>query len=101
MDTGATIPVAETVLLGRNPDSAGHPGARVIPLEDDSRSLSKTHLRVRPVEGGLEITDCASTNGSGLIRGGIEYSVAAGTPIMTIEGDTVRLGDRLAAVVRV
>lgn len=100
LDTGATIPVTAPVLLGRNPDAAGHPGAQAVPLEDDSRSLSKTHMLVRPVDGGLEIVDCASTNGSGLIRGGTEYSVAAGTPIMTIAGDTVRLGDRLAAVVR-
>ena len=101
LDTGVTIPVTIPVLLGRNPDAAGHPGASPVALEDDSRSLSKTHLLVRPVDGGLEIVDCASTNGSGLIRGGTEYSVAADTPIMTIEGDTVRLGDRLAAVVRV
>lgn len=101
MDVGMTIPVAEIVLLGRNPDVNGFPGARAVPLEDDSKSLSKTHLLVRPVEGGLEIVDCASTNGSGLIRGGTEYSVAAGVPITTIEGDTIRLGDRLAAVVRV
>lgn len=101
MDTGATIPVTEPVLLGRNPDAAGHPGARAIALDDESKSLSKTHLLVRPVEGGLEIMDCGSTNGSGLIRGGTDYSVMAGTPIVTIEADTVRLGDRLAVVVRV
>jgi len=101
LDTGASITVSAPVLLGRNPDAAGHPGAHPVALADESKSLSKTHLLVRPVEGGLEITDCGSTNGSGLIRGGTEYEVVAGAPVIVIEGDTVRLGDRLAAVLRV
>ncbi len=100
LDTGQSIPVSDPVLLGRNPDAAGHPGARPVPLADDTRSLSKTHLLVRPVDGGLEITDCGSTNGSGLVRGGVEYAVAAGTPVITVEGDMIRLGDRVATVVR-
>ncbi|GAA2935703.1 hypothetical protein GCM10010458_19370 [Microbacterium luteolum] len=99
-DTGESILIAEPVLLGRNPDAAEHPGARPIALVDDSRSLSKTHMLVRPVDGGLEIVDCHSTNGSGLIRGGTEYGVAAGTPVQTVDGDMIRLGDRVAAVVR-
>jgi uncharacterized RDD family membrane protein YckC len=99
-DSGESIPVSEPVLLGRNPDSAEHPGARAIALADDSRSLSKTHMRVTPIDGGLEIVDCRSTNGSGLIRGGTEYAVTAGVPVATTEGDTIRLGDRTAAVVR-
>lgn len=99
-DTGESILITEPVLLGRNPDATEHPGARAIALVDDSRSLSKTHMLVRPVEGGLEIVDCRSTNGSGLIRGGTEYGVAAGTPVQTVDGDMIRLGDRVAAVVR-
>jgi uncharacterized RDD family membrane protein YckC len=99
-DSGESMPIAAPVLLGRNPDAAEHPGATAIALADDSRSLSKTHLLVRPVPGGLEIVDCRSTNGSGLIRGGTEYGVAAGTPTTATEGDMIRLGDRVAAVVR-
>ena len=57
-------------------------------------------MRVRPVAGGLEITDCHSTNGSGLVRDGVEYVVTAGSPVVTTDGDTIRLGDRVAAVVR-
>jgi uncharacterized RDD family membrane protein YckC len=100
-DTGESILVSEPVLLGRNPDPTGHPGSRAIALADDSRSLSKTHLLVRPVEGGIELVDCGSTNGSGLIRGGTEYGVTPGTPVGAIEGDMIRLGDRVATVVRV
>lgn len=99
-DTGESILVSETVVLGRNPDATGHPGARAIALTDDSRSLSKTHLVVRPVDGGIEIVDCHSTNGSGLVRDGSEYAVTPAVPTIATEGDMIRLGDRVAAVVR-
>lgn len=99
-DTGESILITEPVLLGRNPDATEHPEARPIALVDDSRSLSKTHALVRPVEGGIEIIDCRSTNGSGLIRGGTEYAAAAGMPVQAGDGDMIRLGDRVAAVVR-
>lgn len=100
-DTGESIAVPGPLLLGRNPEDTHQVGATTIALADDSRSLSKTHMLVRPVDGGLEITDCHSTNGSGLIRGGAEYSVTPGTPVLTTHGDRIRLGDRIADVVRV
>lgn len=99
-DSGESILVVQPVLLGRNPVASEHPGATAIALADDSRSLSKTHMLVRPVDGGLEILDWRSTNGSGLIRGGTEYGVTAGTPVLTTDGDMIRLGDRVATVVR-
>ena len=101
LDTGESILIAEPVLLGRNPEAEEFPAARPIALTDDSRSLSKTHLLVRPVGDGLEIVDCRSTNGSGLIRAGIEYAVTAGVPVTAIDGDTIRLGDRMAIVAQV
>ena len=100
-DSGESIPISAPVLLGRNPDATDYPGASAIALADDSRSLSKTHMLVRPVDGGLEIVDCRSTNGSGVIRAGTEYGVATGTPTLATDGDMIRLGDRVAAVVRV
>ena len=101
LDTGESLLVTEPLILGRNPDVSVHPGARAVALADDSRSLSKTHLIVRPADGGLEIIDCRSTNGSGLIRNGVEYGVAAGVPVPTGDGDVIRLGDRIATVVKV
>ncbi|KDA05491.1 hypothetical protein DC31_16935 [Microbacterium sp. CH12i] len=101
LDTGESILISEPVLLGRNPDAAEHPGARPIAMADDSRSLSKTHLLVQPVDGGLEIVDCRSTNGSGLIRSGAEYTVTPDVAVMVMDGDTILFGDRTAAVVRV
>lgn len=100
LDTGESIPVSGPILLGRNPDAADHPGARAIRVADGSRTLSKTHMLVRPVAGGLEVVDCASTNGSGLIRAGVEQGLTAGVPVRAADGDRIRLGDRTADVVR-
>jgi uncharacterized RDD family membrane protein YckC len=100
LDTGETLVIEAPVLLGRNPDAAPHPGAHAVPLHDDTRSLSKTHMLVRPVDGGLEVIDLHSTNGSALIRGGIDLAMPAGTVVATTEGDSIRLGDRVFAVVR-
>lgn len=99
LDSGETIPVGEPVLLGRSPDAAGHPGARAIALPDESRSLSKTHLLVRPTTAGLEVTDCHSTNGSAVVHAGVEQPAPAGTALTAAGGDLIRLGDRVATVV--
>ncbi|MEY2847700.1 MAG: hypothetical protein RI885_365, partial [Actinomycetota bacterium] len=99
-DTGDRIDVSEPVLLGRDPDAAHHPGARAVSVVDESRSLSKTHLLVRPMEGGLEVVDWHSTNGSGLTSGGVEVELSPGVPAPANEGDRIRLGDRIADVTR-
>lgn len=101
LDTGESIRIDGPILLGRNPDAAPHPGARPVPLPDDTRSLSKTHLLVRPVPGGLEVVDLHSTNGSALSRNGIDMAMPAGTVVAITAGDTIRLGDRVFAVVAV
>ncbi|KQZ83022.1 hypothetical protein ASD56_11790 [Microbacterium sp. Root166] len=101
LDTGDSIRVSEPILLGRNPDAADHPGARPIAVADASRSLSKTHMFVRPVDGGLEVVDWHSTNGSALISNGVEHALPPGVPVQAAEGDRIRLGDRLADVIRI
>ena len=101
LDTGETIPVTAPILFGRDPDAAAHPGARAVPLTDTTRTLSKTHALVQPVAGGLEIIDRRSTNGCGVIRGGIETELASGGSATVAEGDAIRLGDRTADVVQI
>lgn len=101
LDTGETIPVTAPILLGRDPDAAAHPGARAVPLTDTTRTLSKTHALVQPVAGGLEIIDRRSTNGCGVIRGGIETELVSGGSATVAEGDAIRLGDRTADVVQI
>jgi hypothetical protein len=42
--------------------------------------------------------DRASTNGSSLVRAGIEHPLAPGEGFETADGDTIRFGDRSAEV---
>ncbi|MFT4215258.1 MAG: RDD family protein [Microbacterium sp.] len=99
LDTGERIAVSGAILLGRAPDVAGHPGADAVPVADTTRTLSKTHVLVRPVDGGLEVVDCRSTNGCALIRGGVEHALVGGASATAVAGDAIRLGDRIAQVV--
>lgn len=101
LDTGDTVVVSEPVLVGRDPDGDAYPGARTTRLRDEDRSLSKTHALLRPVDGGIEIVDWRSTNGSAVIRGGHEQSLEAGASATVTEGDSIRLGDRVGEVIRV
>ncbi|MFT3798265.1 RDD family protein [Microbacterium sp.] len=100
LDTGESIVVSGLLLVGRDPDPTAHPGARPLAIGDTTKTLSKTHALVRPVAGGLELVDCHSTNGCAVIRGGVEHELAPGSSAVVYEGDAIRLGDRLATVVR-
>jgi hypothetical protein len=101
LDTGDTVVVSEPVLVGRDPDGDAYPGARTTRLRDEDRSLSKTHALLRPVDGGIEVVDWRSTNGSAVIRGGQEHALDAGAAATAAPGDSIRLGDRVGEVIRV
>ncbi|MEW2013220.1 MULTISPECIES: RDD family protein [Microbacterium] len=98
-DTGETVAVTGPLLIGRDPDAASAPGAEPHRLLDESRSLSKTHAILTPTAHGLEVVDRGSTNGSAVVRAGVETAAVAGVALAAAVGDTVRLGDRLAEVV--
>lgn len=98
-DTGETVAVTGPLLIGRDPDPASAPGAEPHRLLDESRSLSKTHAILTPTAHGLEVVDRGSTNGSAVVRAGVETAAVAGVALAAAVGDTVRLGDRLAEVV--
>ena len=99
LDTGETVAVTGPLLIGRDPDPASAPGAEPHRLLDESRSLSKTHALLTPTAHGLEVVDRGSTNGSAVVRAGVETAAVAGVALSAAVGDTVRLGDRLAEVV--
>jgi hypothetical protein len=101
-DTGESVAVEGTVLVGRRPEP--RPGEEVrhlVPLGSADMSLSKTHVQVEPVaDGGLVVTDRGSTNGSILIRQGAARQLAPGRPTTLLDGDVVRVGDRDMMVAR-
>ncbi|GGM39291.1 RDD family protein [Microbacterium saperdae] len=99
LDSGERIEVRGTTLFGRAPAAAAGEGeAQLVRVADDTRSVSKTHLAVMPARRGVFAVDRASTNGSAIIRDGIETALVAGHPAELRIGDTVRFGDRLLTV---
>ncbi|WP_277050609.1 RDD family protein [Ruania albidiflava] len=97
LDDGAQIPVTEALVLGRDP-SSNHASGRPVPVTDQTRSVSKTHLAVAPTDDGIEVTDLGSTNGTAVVHEGAERRLEPGAPLLALPGDTVRFGERTAAV---
>lgn len=99
LDSGARVEVRGTTLFGRAPAAAAGEGeAQLIPVPDETRSVSKTHVAVMPARRGVFVVDRASTNGSAIIRDGAETPLVAGHPAELRTGDTVRFGDRTMRV---
>jgi uncharacterized RDD family membrane protein YckC len=100
LDTGETIAIeGGGLLIGRAPAAApGEHGMQLLALPDDGRSVSKTHLALLRSGDRLIAMDRASTNGSSLVRAGIEHRLAPGEGFETADGDTIRFGDRSAEV---
>ena len=95
-DDGRVIPLQGVVLVGRNP--AAHPafpGATLVPIDDESRSVSKTHLVVGlGEEGGTWVMDLQSTNGSALKSGAEQLPLVPRSRTRVPEGSVVCFGAR-------
>lgn len=99
LDTGERLEIIEILVIGRNPSVS--PGERALALDDYTKSVSKTHLSLRPVDQGVEVIDRHSTNGTAIIRDGVEQPLSAKNPVLALPGDKVRFGERTAVVERV
>ncbi|MBO1769788.1 RDD family protein [Agrococcus sp. TF02-05] len=96
-DTGDRFAITGAALIGRNPaPSAGEVVDHLLPIADDTRSISKTHLLL--TASPLAAVDRASTNGSSVVRGGAETPLEPGRAFPLQPGDVVRFGDRSLTV---
>lgn len=101
LDDGAVLTVAGPVLLGRDPAAgAGEPAAVTVPIADEARSVSKTHLLLDVGPAGVSVTDRHSTNGVVVLTAGVELPCVPGVPTPVPDGSTVRFGDRSLVVRR-
>ncbi|WP_396658408.1 DUF5684 domain-containing protein [Microbacterium sp.] len=79
---GAPVAVtADVVIIGRRPSAdLTRPGAQLVPVSDDTRTVSKTHARLERTGAGWTIVDLDSTNGVILVReDGVEVELEPGT----------------------
>lgn len=99
-DDGAERVVEKAVVVGRNPSSPS--GEVLFVMKDDTRSVSKTHLRIDGTGEELLVTDLGSTNGSTILReDGSRENLVPETPTVLPTGAHLTLGDRTLSVERV
>ncbi len=99
LDTGQSIPVDRTIVLGRAPSPVS-PGDVPIPVDDQTRSLSRTHVRIRPTASGISIVDMNSANGTrARTPNGRTHTLVPGQPLELPLNSQLLLGERLISVV--
>ncbi|MEJ6543857.1 RDD family protein [Brachybacterium paraconglomeratum] len=99
-DDGAERIVEKAVVVGRNPSSPS--GEVLFVMKDDTRSVSKIHLRIDGTGEELLVTDLGSTNGSTILRvDGSRENLVPETPTVLPAGARLTLGDRTLSVERV
>ncbi|WP_193636362.1 RDD family protein [Brachybacterium subflavum] len=100
LDDGSAHEVRGVALLGRNPSAEA--GEERIVLVDETRSVSKSHLRLEAAVEGLQVTDLGSTNGSALILAdGSSQDLDPHSPLSLSDGATLSIGDRTLTVERI
>lgn len=86
---GAPIEITEdVVILGRRPDpDSAYPRAQLIPIVDDTRTISKTHARLELRGENWMVTDLGSTNG-------VLLATLMGTEVEAEPGVELAAGER-------
>jgi len=99
LDTGQSIPMDRTIVLGRAPSPVS-PGDVPIPVDDQTRSLSRTHVRITPTASGISIVDMNSANGTrARTPNGRTHTLVPGQPLELPLNSQLLLGERLISVV--
>ena len=83
------------LFLGRNPvATGGQIGARVLAIDDTSKSVSKTHAMLEVDSAGLWVHDLDSTNGVWVVPAGEDaIEVVPGTRVAVPAGADLEIGD--------
>lgn len=92
---GRAVPLTGAVYLGRNPvTGAEHPQAELLAVQDERRSVSKTHALLVADSDGVLVHDLGSTNGTWVVaEDGAERQALPGAPIRLSEGGRIELGE--------
>ncbi len=92
---GRDVPIAGAAYLGRAPAAAAsdRTDALLIAVQDEQRSVSKTHALL-VVEGEtVQVHDLGSTNGTWVIApDGSERQALPGSPVPAVAGGRIELG---------
>jgi hypothetical protein len=95
-DDGTVVTATGAAVVGRNPVPGEYADALIVPVTDNTRSLSKTHFAITATSEGFAVTDLHSTNGVVVHREGVDMAVEPGAALPLISGDRLVVGDRSA-----
>lgn len=95
-DDGTRVSVSRRTVFGRNP--AAEEGAIVVPVRDETRSLSKTHFEAAAEAAGGWVVDRHSTNGTTIVRDGTRIACPPGERVPIRLGDAIEIGDRIVTI---
>jgi uncharacterized RDD family membrane protein YckC len=95
-DDGTRVSVSRRTLFGRNP--APEEGAILVPVRDETLSLSKTHFEAAAETSGGWVLDRHSTNGMTIVRDGQRIACPAGQRVPVRLGDAIEIGDRIVTI---
>lgn len=100
LDTGQEVSIdGGGVLIGRDPSANPNDiGMSLFGVTDDGKSISKTHLALIRSGTSLIAVDRWSTNGSAIVRNGVERTLIPGEGVDLVDADTIRFGDRHAEI---
>lgn len=98
---GREAAVGTVVLVGRNPAPFdAYPGAELLPVQDSTQSVSKTHAAFEVDDQGLWVHDLNSTNGVWVVHDVEVTEAVPGRRVQVLEGSSVELGDYVLQVAR-
>lgn len=95
-DDGTRVSVSRRAVFGRNPVAEGD--AVLIPVRDETLSLSKTHFEASAEASGGWVMDRHSTNGMTVVRDGVRIACPPGERVQVRLGDAIEIGDRIVTV---
>ena len=96
--SGQTVSIHGPTVMGRRPSEAGSPGFLPVVIEDESRTVSKSHLEATWAADGLWVVDCGSANGTAVeTPEGLSQALKPFVPYRVGHGFTIVMGESLSA----
>lgn len=95
LDDGRVMALAHPVVLGRHPQPRpGEEDAELVKIDDESRTVSKSHLALGVDAEGCFVRDLASTNGTTVTdHGGVSRGCSPQDQVHVPSGTIVSFGD--------
>lgn len=97
VSTGQVVLLDRTVIIGRRPRSTRASGAdlpHLVAVESPQQDISRSHLEIRPEGDTILAIDLNTTNGSTLLRPGVDpLRLHPGEQTLVLSGDVIDLGD--------